>query len=282
MIQRFARQFRAPGGDGGGGGDDAAARAAADKAAADAAAAEAAKKTMTMAEVEELTKGLKTNAAELLREKKAAEARAKAYEKLGKTPEEIQSALEAQAKVEEQRLLDSGKWREATAAREAQLIEAATKREAELNGKLTKRDGQLFDVLARNEAQAAIVRADGRLTLLEPHVIRNLKVVEEEGEPPRVQVVDGKGVPRIKGTGQPMTVDDLVLEMRANKDFESAFNAPDARGGGGRGSGDRPGGNGQFRLSWEDRNDSAKYRALKEAATKAGQQVVIDQAPSRG
>lgn len=84
------------------------------------------------------------------------------------------------------------------------------------------------------EATRAIAAEKGVPELLMPHINSQVKVVRN-GEEYSVAVVDKDGDARISGvTGQPMTIVDLVKEMKATTVFGRAFESTVAAGGGAR------------------------------------------------
>lgn len=96
---------------------------------------------------------------------------------------------------------------------------------------------QLSEMLVRNSASEAITKYKGDTTLLMPFVAQRVKMVEEktpEGKSvQRVYVVDEAGDRRYSGvTGQPMTIDELVVEMKGKDTFSRLFDAVERTGGG--------------------------------------------------
>lgn len=92
--------------------------------------------------------------------------------------------------------------------------------------------GQLHSVLVREEAVKALADAgavDADLAM--PHVISQVKVAEEDGEF-KVLVVDGAGDPRYSGTGEKMTIRDLVKGMKDDEKYGVLFKSDSPRGGG--------------------------------------------------
>ncbi|MCV5209767.1 hypothetical protein OFC00_33315, partial [Escherichia coli] len=73
-----------------------------------------------------------------------------------------------------------------------------------------------------------------------PVIRRHIKVVEEEGRFVR-RIVDDEGDVKVNGKGEPMTISELVTEMRNNDLYARAF---DGEGRGGSGAPANPGGNG--------------------------------------
>lgn len=103
-----------------------------------------------------------------------------------------------------------------------------------MKGSLEKylRDGAAAQALAG----ANVVSPD----LLMPHVQSQVKVLQN-GDDFIAAVVDAEGNTRINSKGSPMTVAELVTEMKANPMFAPAFKS-DTKAGGGKepGSGKRP------------------------------------------
>lgn len=99
--------------------------------------------------------------------------------------------------------------------------------------KTTKMQGSLERYLIGQAAAEALAKAGATSTkLLEPHVRAHVKVVQD-GDDFVARVVDPQGDIRTNGAGQPMTVGDLVAEMKTQADFAAAFKS-DTKGGGGK------------------------------------------------
>lgn len=175
------------------------------------------------------TTGLKTA---LQKERKRAEDEAKArkaYEKLGKTPDEIRELLEAQEAHAMSEAERKGEWEKLKTQMNAAHAEAI-KAKDETIGQMRKRlEAELVDA----KATAAIAAAKGVPDLLLPHVQRFVRV--DDGF--NVQVVDAKGDPRVNGKGEPLTISDLIAEMKTNEIYGRAF-----EGAGQSGSGTLPAG----------------------------------------
>lgn len=158
----------------------------------------------------------------------------------GADPERVAELLAAAEEAERKQLQVKGDWEK----RETQLQEQFKKTLGQKDERIGKLERAIQRHAVQREAIAAITAAEGRATLLLPHVERQLKLVEE-GDEFAVVVVDGKGSPRIKDSaGHPMTVTDLVMEMKASEEFAAAFKGSGASGGGaqgGGGAGGRPG-----------------------------------------
>lgn len=180
--------------------------------------------------------GLKRNRDLLKEEKKSLEEK---HSAAVKTLEEKIEALEKGNK--------GGKNDEKIADLENKLkqlqTQAATEK-SEIEGKLEKERGALRGAHRRSEIAAALAKHGGNpkflMHLLEPHV-----KVDLDGESYKVTVIGADGSPRIKSTADPVfTVDDLVAEAKANKDYAGAFASAAGNGSGaadGRGGAAAPG-----------------------------------------
>lgn len=91
---------------------------------------------------------------------------------------------------------------------------------------------QLYGHLVESEAITAIAGAKGVPELLLPFVKQQVKVNEADGKL-QVMVVDAAGDPRYSGTsGLPMTIKELVAEMKANTQYGRLFDSEAPAGGG--------------------------------------------------
>lgn len=161
-----------------------------------------------------------------------AERQARAWANLGKTPEEIQDMVEAQAQAERDRLTKGGefdKLKQQIIDQHKTEMTKRDQREAVLTKSLERR---LIDA----DATAAIAAAKGVPALLLPHVRASVKVIEENGDF-KVQVVDASGTPRVNGKGESLSITDLVGEMRQSDVFGRAFEPSGTTGSGATGGG---------------------------------------------
>lgn len=173
---------------------------------------------------------------------KAARAEAKAKTQIdlsplsdfGKTPEEIKTAFATKQKELEDQIagksgeakLNLDKIREEMAASHSKELDKAKIREGALQN-------QLYGLLVKNNATSALVEEKGDVELMMPFVENQVKVIEEDGKF-TAYVVDASGDRRYSGiTGQPMTVKELVQEMKANEKYGRLFESDNQDGGGG-------------------------------------------------
>lgn len=116
----------------------------------------------------------------------------------------------------------------------ATLAEAHTKALGEKDTTIQGLTGQLYTLLVENSATAAISEHKGVPELLMPFIKNQIKVITVDGKQiPRV--VDAQGDIRYSGaTGEPMTIGELVKEMKANEKFARLFESDAPSGGGTR------------------------------------------------
>jgi hypothetical protein len=130
------------------------------------------------------------------------------------------------------------------AAREAELV---TKHQRELEQReaaLATERSFTDELLIVASATEAITQHKGNVELLMPHVMRHAKVIREEGKKPRAAIIDAKtGNERIttkSGSTDPMSVAELVAEMKNLTSFAPAFGS--GMSGSGAGNPNAPGG----------------------------------------
>ena len=191
------------------------------------------------------------------------------FQGLGKSPEEIAELVKSQEDAEKAKLEQKGEWEKL----KAQLLESHKKELATRDEAVQEMKGTLESYLVDAAATEAIAAAKGIPQLLLPHVKSAVKVIEEDGKY-QVRVVGPDGSPRMNAKGEFLGIKDFVSEMRESEVFSRAFEGTGTTGSGtpaNRGQ-TRPG---SFILSREDAKDPMKYRAAREAAAKAGQELQI-------
>lgn len=173
------------------------------------------------------TAGLKNNQAALLREKKAADAKLASYE--GVDPEEFKRLKQAAEEAEKKRLAGEGDFK----ALEQQLIKKMTDQEQAHLATTGRYRSAIEQYLIDAEAVRELAAHSDSPGLLLPHVKSQMKVMEEDGQFV-ARVVDAKGNVRIgKGSGAaPMTLAELMDEMKTDKTFAPAFRGTGSSGGG--------------------------------------------------
>jgi hypothetical protein len=174
-------------------------------------------------------------------------------------------AREALAKLEELGNIDPLKEADKIVS---ERLEAAKKQLLEKHGEeLKTRDGRIGQLtktveslLIDQAATAALAEAKGSVELLLPHVQRHTRVREADGKY-FVDVVDKDGNARIgNAKGDPMTIADLVQEMRKSETFGRAFDGS-GQSGGGKPPGNGGGGSPQFkrRSDFKTEKDRADF-----------------------
>lgn len=168
--------------------------------------------------------------------KEAAERRKQleAWARLGKTPEEIEELVAAAAQAEEEKLKGAGEWDKL----KGQMNDAHKKALDAKDAAIAAKDAEVMAMrkslerhLITAQATAEIAAAKGKPKLLLPHVESQMKVIEEDGKF-ITKIVDAKGDPRVNGKGDPLSLTELLAEMRKMEDYGTAFEGAGAAGGG--------------------------------------------------
>lgn len=147
----------------------------------------------------------------------------------GQTPEEIANKFSERLAESSKNKIDIDKMKQEIAQAQAQKFSTETKALQTRNEALTK---QLYMLNVRNGATDALTAEKGNLELLMPHVERQVSQVEEDGKL-KAYVVDAEGTRRFSPTtGEPMTIRELVSEMKGNPIYAPAFESQKKSGGG--------------------------------------------------
>lgn len=181
--------------------------------------------------------GLKKNKDQLLADLAKARADLKAFD--GVDREKYDELVQAQAEAERAALEGKGQWqvleqqlKDAAAQREKQLIDTHTKDVKERDDRIKSLSDALEAKLVDAEVVAALSKQTKAVKLLEPHVKSRVKVFNEDGKF-TAKVIDKDGNPRIGDTqGTPMTIDQLVEELKADPEFLRGFDGNTVGGGG--------------------------------------------------
>jgi hypothetical protein len=190
----------------------------------------------------------------------------------GVDPEKYAELMKSQEDAAAQKLRDSGDWTAREAQLRAQLEADLRKRETHYTAEVNSRDARLAlmqtalnGALINSEAVAAITAAKGEPALLLPHVLRQTRITEEDGQF-RVEVVDAQGQPRIADIkGTPFSIKNLIEEMKADPIYGRAFEATGA-GGSGAQNGNKAAGNGKSisRAAFDAMDPAARDAAHQE------------------
>jgi hypothetical protein len=174
------------------------------------------------------TSGLKNALAAERKRAADLEKRTKAWEKSGKSPDEIAELIEA---AEAKAMSDAerkGEWDKL----KNQLVDSHAKERAKDKDAYTALESKYRSNVIDRQAVADIAAEGGVPDLLLPHVQRYVRT-DENYNP---IVVDAGGTPRLDTNGNPLTIRALIQEMKTSEIFGRAFN-----GSGHTGSGTQPG-----------------------------------------
>jgi len=150
----------------------------------------------------------------------------------GTTPGEIKTAmaakvaeLEGQIKLGSEAKVNIDKVRSDLAEGYAKQTKAQQAKEEALTG-------QLYKMLVTNEATTAITEQKGVAKLVMPFIESQVRVVDEDGRH-TVKVVDDVGDVRYSSvTGSPMSIKELVGELKADEAYGRLFESEAKPGGG--------------------------------------------------
>lgn len=207
--------------------------------------------------------GLKSALDKERRAAREAEKSAARWKALGKTPEEIEELVAAQEQAELAKAEKAGEWDKLRAQMNEKHDAALKSKDETITAMRARLNAELVDA----KAVAAIAAAKGVPELLLPHVQRHVKVDDEFN----VHVVDAKGDPRVNEKGEPLSIADLVTEMKASEVFGRAFEGS-GQSGSGKLPGNGAGGAGvskksdfkseKERAAYVDKHGMEAYRAL--------------------
>jgi len=156
----------------------------------------------------------------------------KAFE--GIDPEKSREALR---KVEEMANWEpEQKVKEQIEAVKSQMMDAHAKEKAKLEEKLKKLVSSLEEAMIVSVASQELAKQKGSVRLLMPHIRQQTRLREADGSF-IVEVMGEDGNPRLVGSdGHPMSIAELVAEMKTQDDFASAFEGTGATGSGATGA----------------------------------------------
>ncbi len=153
----------------------------------------------------------------------------KAFE--GLDPKEARAAMEKLAEYAD--FDPDKKVEEAIKARETQMLKKHETQVSSLNDEKTILMQQLESNLVTSAATKAIAASEGSVDLLLPHVLQQTRMRMTDNGSFIAEVVDREGSPRIGDSqGNPMTIPQLVEEMKSSDSFARAFNSSGATGSG--------------------------------------------------
>ena len=194
-------------------------------------------KFVFQAELPHEVNGLKTALDKERKEKKEREAKLQEYD--GIDVQAAKEMLQRKQDLEAQAAKDKGDWATRERQLQEQLTAQLTGREKQYQSEIETRDQRIQALqqsldryLVEAQATAAISAAKGTPELLMPHVARQVRIIEEDGNFV-ARVVDAQGQPRIADIkGTPFTIRHLVEEMKNDPTYGRAFEASGAGGSG--------------------------------------------------
>jgi hypothetical protein len=150
----------------------------------------------------------------------------------GQTPDEIKKSITEKITELQDQLAKGGDAKLNLEKIRKEMVEAHSKDLQKQQVRTDALQNQLYGLLVENNATNAVVDAKGVPELLMPFIKGQVKVIEEDGTF-NVYVVDLQGDRRYSGiTGQPMTIKELVMEMKANEKYGRLFESEAPTGGG--------------------------------------------------
>lgn len=201
----------------------------------------------------------------LANERKAATDRGKqleAWAKLGITPDQAKTLLDAQQEAERKKAEAAGEWDQL----KQQLSKKHEEEKQALEQQIQSLASNINTLLIDNEAERACRVLKGESTLLLPVIRSRTKVVEDNGRHV-VRVLDKDGNPRLGGAdGAFMTIEQYVAELKGDPVYGRAFDGSGASGSGAGGGTGGTGGAGTGKIS---KRSDLKTEADKLAFIKA-------------
>lgn len=155
----------------------------------------------------------------------------------GEDPETILQAVNA--KLEEASTAGNKDAKRQLEKLKADMQTQQTKELENRDKRITGLTGQLYNHLVKSAATTAIAAAKGTPDLLLPFVEQQVKVVEADGNF-NVVVVDKDGDVRHNVAGSPMSINELVTEMKGNEKYGRLFDSEAPNGGGTPPAGGKP------------------------------------------
>lgn len=153
------------------------------------------------------------------------------WEKLGKTPEEIEEMLTQQAEAEQQRLRDSGDFDAIKKQLEDNHATAIAGKDERI-GKLTK---QIEKLLYSDQVKTVLADKDveGNPVLLMGPLRDRVKIEEDSDSGEfRMTILNADGHPMLNSSNQPATLKDLALQFKGDENYAGAFKGVNQSGGG--------------------------------------------------
>jgi len=118
-----------------------------------------------------------------------------------------------------------------------ELVKTHSTKVEELEDELANSQSQLQDAIVTSRIIEAIHKEGGSVDLLIPHVRKNVNMIKDNNGRWKPEVINEEGNPRIGDSqGNPMTITQLVQEMKSKDVFAAAFTGASSTGSGKSGS----------------------------------------------
>lgn len=180
--------------------------------------------TSAVAAVIRLNEALTSSRAEAKANKKAVVDLSPLAE-FGDSPEAIKTAVQTKLEELQAELAKGGKAKINLDKIKEEIAQAHAQKLTDSEAQNTALQGQLYDMMVTTQATTAVVDAKGNPKLLMPFIKNQVQALQEDGQF-KVLVVDSDKERRYSGTtGQPMTIAELVQEMKGQEDFGALFNS---------------------------------------------------------
>lgn len=166
-----------------------------------------------------------------LREARSSRVDLTALSDYGESPDEIRQAFDAKLS-ELQDELSKGKDAKLNLDKlRSDMTAGFEKEKQKLTARIEGLTGFLHQTLVTEKATAEIAAAKGDVELLMPFVSNKIKVQEDDGKF-NVFVVDEQGEQKFNHLGQPMSIKELVTEMKGNEKYGKLFTSEAPTGSG--------------------------------------------------
>ncbi len=175
----------------------------------------------------------------------------------GTSPDEILAGINAKVGELEGQIAGDGEARLNLDKIKDDLNKAHAKDLSAKDKRIDALTGQFHELMVKSAATTALAEAKGDTELLMPFVLEKAKIVEEDGEF-NVFIADEVGDRRYSGTtGTPMTIAELVDEMKNTDRYGKLFESDKPTGGG---KGPRSSAEGQIKASGETQTSVDKIQ----------------------
>ena len=211
--------------------------------------------------------GLKSTLGKLKERSQQAENALRPYAELGKDAQTLASDLSDLESLREAQGNESEQVTALKNSMEALKVQSKAELEKQIAPyaeKLDARTNQLKELTIANELRKAIVEAGGNPHLLVPALISSVKAEESDDGRINPVVVDTEGTPRVVGADlAPMSFNDLVDEIKQRPEYQPAFEASGASGGGTNAKVNSNNARGQLTPDQAGQLSMAEYRKAK-------------------